>query len=146
MLKINSGQQQIIKLLIAGGIQPSSQIHQEMSEAGENLSLVTVKRLLTRMTKAGLLIKTGTARNTGYFISPKGRIMANVSAKEYCATEPDKRQGLKQYTFKLFKSLPKDIFSPEELKNLNQATARYHQRAKNSSPVLQKKELERLII
>ena len=146
MVKIDQKQQKIVRLMLGGQVLPSSKIHRELRMAGEDISLVTIKRILSKMVKAGLLDKSGAGRTTGYTISIKGRILADVDAKKYCGAEPDKRSGLKQYNFKLLENVPKNIFSPEELKILNQATAEYHQRTKNLSSVIEKKELERLII
>ena len=50
------------------------------------------------------------------------------------------------YNFDLFAALPSDIFTENELKILNDATAEYEKRTKDLSPTIQKKELERLII
>jgi Fic family protein/predicted transcriptional regulator len=146
MAKIDEKQQKIVKLMLAGNILSSSKIHQEIIKAGENVSLVTVKRILSQMIKAGLLVKSGAGRTTSYSVSVKGRVLADIDAKEYCSLEPDKRLGLKQYNFELLGNIPKNIFSPEELKNLNKATIEYHKRTKDLSSVIQKKELERLII
>lgn len=138
--------QKITKLLLSGESLSSSQIHQELAKVGENVSLVTVKRILSGMMKDGLLIKTGLARSTAYTLAIKGRILADIDAKEYCALEPDKRSGLKQYNFDLLENMPEDVFSLEELENLSQATRGYHRRTEGLSLVIQKKELERLII
>src|SRR3989338_4640712 len=146
MAKIDQKQQKIIKLMLAGQVSPSSKIHQEIKMTGEDISLVTIKRILSEMADAGLLDKSGAGRATGYTISVRGRILAEVDAKEYCSTEPDKRLGLKRYNFKLLENIPKNIFSLEELEVLNEATAEYRKRTKDLSPILEKKELERLII
>ncbi len=146
MAKIDQKQKKIIKLMLSGQIFSSSKIHQDLGLTGEDISLVTVKRILSKMAKAGLLDKSGAGRTTGYAVSISGRISAEVNAKKYCAAEPDKRLGLKQYNFKLLDNIPKNIFSPEELNSLNQATAEYRRRTKGLSPVIEKKELERLII
>lgn len=144
--KIDQKQQKIVRLMLSGQIFSSSKIHQELGLAGEDISLVTIKRILSRMVKSGLLDKSGAGRATGYAISIKGRILADIDAKKYCGAEPDKRLGLKQYNFKLLENVPKNIFSPEELKILHEATIEYRKRTKNLSPVIEKKELERLII
>lgn len=146
MAKIDQKQQKIIKLMLSGQVLSSSKTHQEIRVIGEDISLVTIKRILSEMVKAGLLEKSGAGRSTGYTVSVKGRLLAEVDAKEYCSVEPDKRLGLKQYNFKLLENIPKDIFSSEELKTLDQATAEYRKRTKDLSPVIEKKELERLII
>jgi len=146
MVKIEKKQQKIIKLMLDKQVLSSSKIHQEMMINGEDTSLVTIKRVLSRMVNVGLLNKSGAGRATGYSVSIKGRILAEIDAKEYCHTEPDKRLGLKKYNFKLLENVPKNIFSSEELKILNDTTAEYHKQTKNISSVIEKKELERLII
>lgn len=146
MPKIDQKQQKIIKLMLDGGILSSSKIQQEIIKAGEDVSLVTIKRILSQMVGSSLLIKVGSGRTTGYTISVKGRIMVDINAKEYCSVEPDKRFGLKKYNFDLLGNIPKDIFFAEELQNLKEATVEYHKRTKNLSSAIQKKELERLII
>lgn len=146
MVKINQKQQKIVELMLRGQVLSSSAIHHTLNISGENISLVTVKRFLSKMVAAGILDKSGAGRTTDYVISIKGRILANIDAKKYCITEPDKRLGLKQYNFKLLVNIPKDIFSSEELKILNKATVEYSKRTKNLSPAIEKKELERLII
>ncbi|MEI6288367.1 MAG: Fic family protein [bacterium] len=146
MTKIEQKQQKIIKLMLGGGILSSSNIHQELIKIGEDVSLVTVKRILTQIVKDGLLNKSGAGRTTGYTLSIKGRLLADIDAKEYCSVDPDKRIGLKQYNFELLKNIPSDIFTPEELRVFNNSTVEYHKRTKNLSSVLEKKELERLII
>lgn len=146
MPQINQNQQKIIKLLLDGGVWSSSKIHRELIIAGENISLVTIKRLLSQMVKIKLLAKSGAGRAIGYIINTKGRILSDINANDYCRIEPDKRHGLKQYNFELLKNIPKDIFSMAELKALNEATINYRHLTKDLSPVIQKKELERLII
>ena len=131
---------------MGGGILSSSKIHEEITKTGEDVSLVTVKRVLLQMASGDFLTKIGAGRTTGYIISVKGRILADINTKEYCSVEPDKRLGLKKYNFELLANIPKDIFMAAELKNLKSATIEYHKRTKDLSPTIQKKELERLII
>ena len=146
MTKTEQKQQKILKLMLGGDILPSSKIYQALTATGEDVSLVTVKRTLTQMVNSGLLNKNSAGRATDYTVSIKGRISADVDPKEYCRADPDNRLGLKKYNFELLSGIPKNIFSPEELKILNQATAEYHRRTKNLSLAIEKKELERLII
>jgi len=146
MIKTDQKQQKIIKLMLDGNILSSSKIHQEIIKTGEDVSLVTVKRILSRMVSRDLLVKTGAGRNTGYAVSIKGRIFVDIDAKEYCSVEPDKRSGLKQHNFELLGNIPEGIFTAEELKALDEATAEYHKQTKDLSVVSQKKELERLIV
>lgn len=48
MVKINQKQQEIIKLMMSGNMWSSSRIHQAMTKTGEDISLVTVKRILSK--------------------------------------------------------------------------------------------------
>jgi hypothetical protein len=146
MTKLEQKQQKIIKLLLNGGLLASSNIHQKLIEIGEDVSLVTVKRILTQMVKDGLLNKSGAGRTTGYILSVKGRVLADIDAKEYCSADPDKRLGLKRYNFELLKNIPNEIFTSEELNVFNKSTIEYRKRTKNLSSAIEKKELERLII
>lgn len=91
MPKIDQKQQQIIRLMMDGSILSSSKIQQGVIKAGEDVSLITVKRILSQMVSRDLLVKIGSGRTTGYAISVKGRILAEINAKEYCSVEPDKR-------------------------------------------------------
>ena len=145
MDKITKLEQKILKLMINGDSLASSKIHQAMIK-DEVVALVTIKRLLSQMVRAKLLTITGSGRATEYAISIKGRVLADINAQKYCSVEPDKRIGLHGYNFDLLAKLPSDIFSTEELKQLAMATVEYHQRTTDLSPVIAKKELERLII
>ena len=146
MKKISPKQQKIIRIFIEREIISSSEVRDAILKMGENISLVTVKRALSEMAKAGILITEGSGRATKYKISVIGRIFAEVDAKKYSSIEPDKRYGLSSYNFDLLPSLPASIFSDDELKILNDATAEYEKRTKDLPSAIQKRELERLII
>ena len=146
MMKISQKQQKIIGIFIERGTISSSEARDILLKMGESISLVTVKRALSEMTKAGILMTEGSGRATKYKISATGRIFAEIDAKKYSSVEPDKRYGISSYNFDLLPSLPMDIFSDDELKILNGATAEHEKRTENLPPAIQKKELERLTI
>ena len=139
-------QQKILALFLKKGTAKSSEIHAEISKSGETVSLVTVKRALSKMADVGVLSSVGSGRSASYNISSIGRIFADVYAHSYCSADPDKRYGLKKYNFDLLRSLPKRIFSDNELLDLDSATAEYKKRTEQSPQAIQKKELERMII
>lgn len=124
----------------------SSEVRNELLNQGEEISLVTVKRVLSEMAKKGILKARGAGRASVYEISALGRIFAEVDAGKYISTEPDKRYGLHSYNFDLFPAFPKEIFSESELSMLNAATVWYKEKIKDLSPAIQQKELERLVI
>ena len=146
MSKISKKQQVILTIFLKNVSLSSSQAHGELLRAGEELSLVTVKRDLSGLVSQMLLIPAGSGRARSYTISALGRIMSIVDAAEYCAIDPDKRQGLAQFNFNFFPSFPAEVFTSAELALLEHATKEYHERTRNLPSALQKKELERLII
>lgn len=146
MIKSSRKQQKLIAVILEKGAMGSSGIHAEMAKSGESISLVTVKRTLSEMVGAGILIASGSGRSTGYNISATGRIFAEIDAHRYCSMEPDRRYGQARYNFDLLPAFPSDLFTEDELKIFHDATAEYERRTKDLPAALQKKELERLII
>jgi len=146
MNKLTSKQQKIIEIFLSGEKMQSSEAYKKIIKTDEDISLVTVKRALSEMTEKGILEVSGKGRSTSYRLSSKGRIFAHIDARQYVSVDPDKRYGLRQYNFDLFKNFPSDIFTDEESKIMEDSTAEYNKRTINLSPAIQKKELERLVI
>lgn len=146
MINLNQKQQTIVSIFLKNNTLSSSAVHAEMAKLGEDISLVTVKRALSKLDGIGVLKMSGLGRATVYNLSELGRIFAEVNAKEYCAVEPDKRYGLKQYNFDLLIKFPCDIFSKTEQEVLENASLEYNRLNKDVSLAVQKNELERLII
>ena len=136
----------IITFIWKNGQAQSSGIYEDLSKNGEELSLVTVKRVLSRLEKEGILSVSGTGRSTAYSLTEHGKLIFDVNATEYCAVEPDARYGAKDYNFKLFDALDFDPFSDKEKNILDSASDAYRDRIKNISTALHKKELERFVI
>jgi Fic family protein len=146
MIKLSSKQQKIVTILLEGGNMQSSIIFEELVKLGEDISLITVKRALSEMVDFGVLIMSGSGRSVSYSVSVIGRIFFEIDAHAYCSVDPDKRYGLKQYNFDLLSSIPNNIFTNNEIKDLESLTARYKLRVNNFSSTIQKKELERFVI
>lgn len=145
MFKPNKREQNIVTILIRGKSMRSSDIHSVLKDK-EDVSLVTVKRILSEMADKGLLMVFGSGRSTNYQATSLGRIFYEINTKEYLSTEPDKRYGLDGYNFDLFSSFPKEIFLKEEIKNMEDFTVEYRKKVKKASLTIRKKELERIII
>lgn len=146
MIVLSQKQQKIIAIILEKGALQSSDIYSTMITLGEDISLVTVKRSLSKMASEGILISTGSGRSTTYTAGVPGRIIAEIDANKYCSIDPDKRYGLTRYNFNLFDTFPSDILTENELKTLSNATTEYKRRTQDLPPTIQKKELERLII
>lgn len=146
MIKISQKQQNILDIILENGQAQSSAIHKEMISRGNDLSLVSVKRILSKMANLGLLTVAGRVRSTSYSISNEARVFFNIDAKKYIEVEPDKRFGSSKYNFDFFPQFPLEIFDQIDLKMLDKATENYKRKTSNLSEVLEKKELLRLII
>ncbi|OGZ08554.1 MAG: hypothetical protein A3D65_04840 [Candidatus Lloydbacteria bacterium RIFCSPHIGHO2_02_FULL_50_13] len=146
MKKLTPRQQRILGLLFRGESWSSSAVYAELRKAEEGVSLVTVKRALADLSQLNLLFVKGVGRATSYEISVSGRIYADVDAEAYCAVEPDKRYGSSCFNFSLFPKFPTDIFLASERLTLDEATNEYKKRTTDLSEIVQKKELERLVI
>ena len=99
MFKLNKNQRAILLILGEKGALSSSGARGELTKRGEDISLVTVKRLLAEMKTLGLIESTGAGRAVTYTVSSLGRMFATPNAAAYCALEPDKRYGAKNYNF-----------------------------------------------
>lgn len=146
MINLAAKQQNILEIILKSGATQSSEIHEEIIKQGDDISLVSVKRALSKMVSLGLLVVSGSGRSTSYGISNKARAFLNINAKEYIEIEPDRRFGSDKYNFGYFSEFPAGIFDDSELKRLDQATENYTQKTRNLSDVIEEKELLRLII
>lgn len=146
MPKISQKHQEILLIFLKNGELSSSAVHEYIVNDGHELSLVTIKRTLSAMTKTGLLVIKGSGPATAYSISTLGRLFANVDASAYGAVEPDKRYGLVHYNFELLSALPDNLFSEKETQLLEEATAQYRRRTADMVAGIQKKEWERLVV
>lgn len=144
--QISKNQPRFLGIFLAAEELSSSEFHQEASRRDLGISLVTVKRELAALARAGLLTASGAGRSRVYRLSAWGRVMTEVDAKKYTAIEPDKRYGLRSYNFDLFAAVRPGIFTDAELADLKAATDEYRRRARNLPPEIEKKELERLVI
>jgi len=146
MIKISQKQQNILEIILENGTMQSSAVHKEILRRNGDMSLVSVKRALSKMANSKLLIVVGSGRSTSYIISNLAKVFFDIDAKKYIGIEPDKRHGSNKYNFEYFSEFPVDIFDESELKILNQATENYKQKTKDLSEIVEEKELLRLII
>lgn len=143
---MNNKKENIINTLLKIKLGKSSEIHSEIIASGEIVSLITIKRLLSKLAVLGFIAKYGSGRGTKYELTNYGYLMANIDAHSYCSIDPDKRFGRKDYNFSLFDSLSFEIFTKKEIDLLTDATKKYQIKIKNVSETIREKELERFII
>lgn len=143
---MNEKEKIVIRMFFSDEAIQSSGVYEILNKEGTGWSLITVKRLLSKMAKKGWLKVFGMGRKTEYKISVKGRVLAEVDSIKYCEIEPDKRYGLNKYNFDLWKEFPKIVFNSDEMERLEIATNKYRKRITGLSNDVRKKEIERLII
>jgi fido (protein-threonine AMPylation protein) len=124
----------------------SSRVQEAMQAIGEDISLVTVKRMLAAMVKMQLLSVSGDGPSTTYDIATMGRLVADVDAKQYCLNDPDDRYGSTGFNFHLLHEMPEELFTDTELQALECSTREYEKRTENVPAIIAKKEMERLVI
>lgn len=138
--------QNILQILLEIKEAQSSLIYEELISNGVSISLVTVKRVLSSMKKKKIIISKGKGRYLYYSISETGRLITEVNSLEYFRKDPDQRYGLSTFNFKIIENLLKNPFTPQEEKEIKMATRQYIKKQSHLSPILLKKELERLVI
>ncbi|MBU2578777.1 Fic family protein, partial [Patescibacteria group bacterium] len=112
----------------------------------EKISRITVVRDINDLLKKKLIKKSGEGRNTRYQEAIKNKILKYVDVDEYFKKGPDERKVVfDRFNFDIFEEL-KEIFSKQELKELNELNKNYQKRIKKLSPAVLKKEFERLTI
>jgi Fic family protein len=146
MQEINPKQQKILQLLLQSDSLSSSETHSYFLKAGDNLSLITIKRELSQMVRSGFITPAGQGRSRNYTASALGRMFTKIDATTYCATPPDKRYGLPNFNFNILPALSSDIFTATELESFKNSTEIYRERTTALPAAIEKRELERLII
>ena len=130
---------------MAGDSISASELYKTISQTHDT-SLITIKRLLSKLTEAQTLIKTGKGRSVKYSISNTGRLYFQINPRVYCEDDVKKRISLESFNFSLFESIPESIFSASHIHILDSTTKEYHVKNTDVSDTLHKKELERFII
>lgn len=109
-------------------------------------SLVTVKRQLSALFKAGYLDQSGAGRSVKYTLSKKGWLLKPIDIQKYFKQPPDDRLKNPHFQFGVFEPPQIPLFTPQELEQLNAATTKYRDNATSSNPAARKKELMRFIV
>lgn len=112
----------------------------------EQPSLATLRRDVVQLRSLGFIKQSGDFKSSRYILSSYGMLHAPVDGHEYCSIDVDKRSGNSAYNFSLFQGINNNIFSREDLDNLNKATRLFIEKSKSASTILKQKELERFVI
>ncbi|MEM6812631.1 MAG: Fic family protein [Pseudomonadota bacterium] len=122
-------------------------ISQIKSELQEEISMPTLNREMASLVSKNYLLKIGQGRSTAYQIAPTYRLLNPIVLSDYFEEDPDTRKAITIFNPNLFPVLEEvDILFPEEKKYLNTLQQNYQDNRNSLSPVLYRKELERLTI
>lgn len=111
-----------------------------------NLSLVTVKRQLSILCKAGLLSRSGAGRSVKYKLSKKGLLLRSIDTNDYLNKALDERLMDNHFQFDIFEKPFIELFSINELDLLKSATNKFRNRSKLTDQNARNKELMRFIV
>jgi hypothetical protein len=116
----------------------------ELSPAKQ--SLVTVKRQLSVLKKAGYLEQTGAGRSVKYSLSKRGWLLKPLDITGYLKQDPDARIDYLHFQRDVFESPYVELFTRDELNQLEEATLQYRKNATKNNLEVNKKELMRFIV
>ena len=111
----------------------------EMSDA-------TIKRVLSKAVKDGMVLVIGKGRATKYRLTPQAYVTMDLNLDTYFDKDVDEREVKEGFNFELINDiLPKvELFAPEELNILNSAQEQFRQHLSEMNDTEYRKEMERL--
>jgi len=143
-MKLNQRQQELLKQLSG---KPNKRISEIKELLRTDISIPTLNRDLKDLVNSGLLIRSGLGRNTVYRVSNSFRLLNAEIGDSYFDKEIDERAGNKRFNPDVFTLIEQStLFTKEELRSLEGLQQQHLDNIKTLSPVLLKKETERLVI
>ena len=117
-------------------------------KAGMSLEMsdATIKRMLSKAVKDGMVLVTGKGRATKYRLTPQAHVTMDLNLDTYFDKDVDEREVQEGFNFELINDiLPKvELFTPEELHILNSAQEQFRLHLSEMNDTEYRKEMERL--
>ena len=135
--------EQIIAFIIEHPSCSSNEIHQSLE-----VSIATVKRMLSRLISEGLILAHGKLKGTKYVLSPSYELLYPVDVEEYFKKEVDERQIRENFNLTLKPGVltKAALFTDAEMQHLELLHQEYQDNISHLSQAEYAKELERLAI
>ncbi len=146
MQKLNKRQLNILDFIRKCKKANNLEIKKYLEENFGIVSRVTVVRDINKLLENNLIQKQGKGRNVYYQELAPSSLLAYFDIEEYFKQSPDKREiAFERFNFDIFRNI-KNIFSKEELAELERLNNGYSRRIKKLTSTVIKKEFERLTI
>lgn len=117
-------------------------------KAGMSLEMsdATIKRVLSKAVKDGMVLVIGKGRATKYRLTPQAHVTMDLNLDTYFDKDVDEREVQEGFNFELINDiLPKvELFTPEELNILNSVQEQFRQHLSEMNDTEYRKEMERL--
>lgn len=138
-------QLKILEFVRKQGTAGNWEIKKFLAKEFSEISRATVVRDIDSLLKNNLLVKKGKGRNVLYEENIQSDFLKYIDVDAYFQKSVDEREVLERFNFDIFKIL-QNIFSKEEIEDLEKLNKDYQERIKKLSPTIIKKEFERLTI
>lgn len=146
-MKLSNRQQKIIDFIQKNDQVSNKQITSYLKGIGEDLTRYTILRDLDNLIESGYVVKEGKGRNVAYRYIIKNDLLKYFDPQKYFEIFPDERILPKEtFNFQVFDLFADCIFSKKEIDDLDLINDEFRKRKNNLSPILLKKEFERLTI
>lgn len=125
---------------------PESSRTEIMDGIGTDASAASVKRRIADAVSSGDVVVIGGGRSTRFKLSEKALLLIPFDIETYFEKEVDEREIHRSYNFNLISNLFPNvgIFTPDEIKVLNDAQEKYKHNVAELSDNEYRKEMERL--
>ena len=145
-MMLNKRQVKILEYINKNSSLSRLEIEKYITLIDDEVSKNTIIRDLDVLLKNNYIKKQGSARSIKYLPFVQNEILRKYDIEKYFKTDVDDRNiKYPQFNFDVFGNL-KNIFMPSELKSLEKTNSLFIEKIQNISPVLLKKEYERLLI
>lgn len=118
-----------------------------VAEHYPDVSAPTLRRDLSELVELGVLEKAGENKGVKYALTEQSRLFIPYKLGDYYKQDPDERNALTDYQFAAFPAMEAaSLFSAAQQTVLTEATRAFHGNARDMSPSLYQRELERFVI
>ena len=146
MKTLTKRQEQILNIIRENEPVSTKHIKQNLEKNWGELNRITVVRDLDVLLKKEMIKKEGKGRGTYYRTKTANKLLQYFNPDNYFQAPPDERGVKDTFDFNVFQYFSDELFSPEELKELDKLNDNYRRRVDQLNEEQLKKEFERLTI